>query len=99
MLRSSHMVSGASCEYRRFSRVYASYTPRAIAASSVPSVSTCRPRLPITIAVPVSWHIGSTPPAAMFALRSRSSATNRSFGDAAGSSMIGRSWARCAGRR
>ena len=23
------------------------------------------PRLPLTIAVPVSWHIGSTPPAAM----------------------------------
>ena len=48
-------------------------------SSSRPSVSTCWPRLPITIAVPVSWHIGSTPPAAMQALRSRSPATNLSF--------------------
>jgi hypothetical protein len=70
-----------------------------MASSSVPSVSTCWPRLPITIAVPVSWHIGSTPPAAMFALRSRSSATKRSFGEAFGSSMMRRSWARWAGRR
>ena len=99
VLRSSHMVSGASCEYRRFSLVYASYTPRAMDSSSCPSVSTYRPRLPITIAVPVSWHMGSTPPAAMLALRSRSSATKRSFGEAAGSSMMLRSWARWAGRR
>ena len=33
----------------------------------------------MTIAVPVSWHIGSTPPAAMLAFFSRSSATNRSL--------------------
>ena len=39
--------------------------PRAIASSSPPPVSTCWPFLPMTIAVPVSWHIGSTPPAAM----------------------------------
>ena len=38
-----------------------------IAASSPPPVSTYWPRLPMTIAVPVSWHTGSTPPAAMFA--------------------------------
>ncbi len=68
-------------------------------ASSLPSVSTFCPRLPITIAVPVSWHIGSTPPAAMFAFFNRSSATNRSFGEASVSFMIEASWVRCAGRR
>jgi hypothetical protein len=31
------------------------------------------------IAVPVSWHIGSTPPAAMLAFFSRSKATNLSL--------------------
>ena len=36
-------------------------------ASSLPSVKTKRPRLPMMMAVPVSWHIGSTPPAAMLA--------------------------------
>ncbi len=96
---SSHMVSGASWEYRRLSLVYASKTPRAIADSSPPLVSTCWPRLPITIAVPVSWHIGSTPAAAMFAFLSRSRATNLSFGDASGSSRMLRSWRRWAGRR
>jgi len=40
VLRSSHIVIGASWEYRRLSVVYASNTPRAIAASSIPSVST-----------------------------------------------------------
>lgn len=69
------------------------------AASSPPSVSTFWPRLPITIAVPVSWHMGSTPMAAMFAFFSRSSATNLSLLDASGSSMIRRSCARWAGRR
>jgi hypothetical protein len=33
----------------------------------------------MTIAVPVSWHIGRTPPAAMLAFLSRSSATNLSL--------------------
>ncbi len=69
------------------------------ARSSPPSVSTFCPRLPITIAVPVSWHMGSTPAAAMFAFFSRSRATNLSLPDASGSSMIRRSCARCAGRR
>ena len=72
--------------------------PREMASSSLPPVSTVSVRLPMTIAVPVSWHIGSTPPAATQALRSRSVATNRSLGDASGSSTIARSWARCAGR-
>ena len=67
-------------------------------SSSWPLVSTCWPRLPITIAVPVSWHIGSTPPAAMQAFLSRSLATKRSFGEACGSSRIDRSWRKCAGR-
>ncbi len=63
------------------------------------AVTTWLPRLPATMAVPVSWHIGSTPPAAMLALRSRSSATNLSFGEACGSSRIELSWRRCEGRR
>ena len=67
-------------------------------SSSRPSVSTCWPRLPITMAVPVSWHMGSTPPAAMHAFLSRSRATYRSFGEACGSSRMDRSWRRCAGR-
>ncbi len=50
----------------------ASKTPREIASSSFPPVSTVSVRLPTTIAVPVSWHIGSTPPAETQALRSRS---------------------------
>ena len=32
--------------------------PRASASSSPPPVRTCWPFLPITMAVPVSWHIG-----------------------------------------
>src|SRR5689334_7494954 len=72
--------------------------PREMASSSSPPVSTVSVRLPTTIAVPVSWHIGSTPPAETHALRNRSTATNRSLGDASGSSTIARSCARCAGR-
>ncbi len=72
--------------------------PREMAASSSPPVSTVSVRLPMTMAVPVSWHIGSTPPAETQALRSRSVATNRSFADASGSSTIARSCARWAGR-
>ena len=53
----------------------------------------------MTMAVPVSWHIGSTPPAEMLTFLSRSSATKRSLPLASGSSMIRRSWARWAGRR
>src|SRR6187455_2860331 len=51
-------------------------------------VSTCWPRLPMTMAVPVSWHIGRTPPAAMLAFFSRSRATNLSVWDASGSSRM-----------
>ena len=50
------------------------------------------------MAVPVSWHMGSTPPAAMHAFLSRSRATYRSFGELEGSSRIDRSWRRWAGR-
>ena len=39
------------------------------------------PFLALTIAVPVSWHIGSTPPAAITAFLSRSRATKRSLSD------------------
>ena len=79
--------------------MYASYTPSEMASASSAPVTTPSDFLPITIAVPVSWHIGSTPPAEMLTFLSRSSATNRSLPDASGSSMIRRSWARCAGRR
>ena len=50
------------------------------------------------IAVPVSWHIGSTPPAAMLAFFRKSKATNLSLSEASGSSTIDFSEARCAGR-
>ena len=40
------------------------------------------------IAVPVSWHIGSTPPAAMLAFLRKSKATNLSLSEASGSSTI-----------
>ena len=53
----------------------------------------------MTMAVPVSWHIGRTPPAEMLTFLSRSRATNRSLPDDSGSSMILRSCVRCAGRR
>ena len=79
--------------------MYASYTPWLIASPSSAPVSTPSDFLPITIAVPVSWHIGRTPPAEMLTFLSRSSATKRSFPLDSGSSMIRRSWARWAGRR
>ena len=75
------------------------YTPRAIASSSPPPVKTNWPFLALTIAVPVSWHIGSTPPAAMFAFFSRSRATKRSLSLASGSSRMLRSCCRWPGRR
>jgi hypothetical protein len=71
-----------------------SNTPRAIARSSPPPVKTNWPFLPLTIAVPVSWHIGSTPPAAIDAFFSRSSATKRSLSLASGSSRMFRNCCR-----
>ena len=68
--------------------------PRAMASSSPPPVNTNWPFLPFTMAVPVSWHIGSTPPAEMQAFFSRSRATKRSLAEASGSSRMLRSWAR-----
>ena len=41
-------------------------------AASSPSVQINRPFLPMMMAVPVSWHIGSTPPAEMLAFFRRS---------------------------
>ena len=58
------------------------------AASSSPSVMTLQPFLPMMIAVPVSWHIGSTPPAAMLAFFRKSKATNLSLSLASLSSRI-----------
>ena len=52
-----------------------------------------------TIAVPVSWHIGSTPPAAMLAFFRKSKATNLSLSLASLSSRMERSCFRCPGRR
>ena len=51
------------------------------------------------IAVPVSWHIGSTPPAAMLAFFKKSNATNLSLSDASASSRIERNCFRCPGLR
>ena len=72
--------------------------PAESAAASSPSVQICWPFLPMTIAVPVSWHIGSTLPAAILAFFKRSNATNLSLAEASGSSRIARSWARWPGR-
>ena len=58
--------------------------PAASAAASPPPVQTRWPFLPMTIAVPVSWHIGSTRPAAILAFFSRSKATKRSLGGGLG---------------
>ena len=99
MFFSSNIDNGASWEYRRFDCSYTAWTPREIASASSAKVRTCSPFLPITIAVPVSWHIGSTPPAAMLALRSSSVATKRSLSDASGSSRIAASCSRCEVRR
>ena len=49
--------------------------PRDSAASSAPSVQTYWPFLAMTMAVPVSWQLGSTMPAEMLAFLSSSSAT------------------------
>ena len=51
------------------------------------------------IAVPVSWHIGSTPPAAMLAFFRKSKATNLSLSLASLSSRMERSCFRCPGRK
>jgi hypothetical protein len=62
--------------------------PRDRASSSPPPVRTNWPFLPFTIAVPVSWHDGRIPPAAMLAFFSSSSATKRSLSDASASSRM-----------
>ena len=85
MFFSSQVVTGANCEYRKFNSVYELYTPREIDTSSFSLVKTRCPFLPITMAVPVSWHIGKIPPAEMLAFFKRSNATNRSFGELSGS--------------
>ena len=72
--------------------------PSASAPASPPPVHTRWPFLPMTMAVPVSWHIGSTLPAAMLAFFRRSKATKRSLADASGSSRMARSWRRWPGR-
>src|SRR5256885_8214493 len=61
-----------------------------VCSSDLPSVHTSRPFLALMIAVPVSWHIGKTPPAAMLAFFRKSNATNLSLSLASGSSKIGR---------
>ena len=61
--------------------------------SSEPWVQTCWPFLAMTIAVPVSWHDGSTMPADTFAFWSMVRATKRSLcvaSDPRGSSPAGR---------
>lgn len=98
MFASVNMSSGATCEYRRCVPVYVSKTPFERCSSSAPSVHTYCPRLPITIAVPVSWQPGSTFDAATLAFLSSSSATNRSFALASGSSRMLASCCRWPGR-
>src|SRR3954453_3526688 len=72
---------------------------RARAGSSLPPIVQTRcPFLAKTSAVPVSWHIGSTPPAAMLAFFNISKATNLSFEEASASSTIVRSCRRWDGR-
>ena len=70
-----------------------------MARSSPPPVNTNWPFLPLTIAVPVSWHIGRIPPAAIDAFFKRSRATKRSLSLASGSSRMLRSCCRWPGRR
>ena len=75
---------------------------RAAAAMAPPPskpVKTCCPFLPMTMAVPVSWHMGSTPPAAMHAFCRSSVATKRSLAEASGSSRMLLSCWRWPGRR
>ena len=69
------------------------------AASSSPSVNTRWPRLPMTMAVPVSWHPGRTMPAATFAFLRSSRATKRSLALASGSARMLESCCRWPGRR
>ena len=66
-----------------------------MAASSSPSTHTFSPFLPITIAVPVSWHMGNILPAEILAFFNKSNATKRSFSEASGSSSILLSCWRC----
>jgi len=94
VLTSSNIDSAASWLYRRLLVRYVSYTPREIAASSPPPVMTNWPFFALTIAVPVSWHIGSTPPAAIDAFFRRSSATKRSLSLASGSRKMSASCCR-----
>ena len=53
--------------------------PRDNASSSAPEVQTPLPFLASIIAVPVSWHIGKIPSAAICELRKRARATKRSL--------------------
>ena len=72
--------------------------PRDRCSASPPPVKTRSPFLATIVAVPVSWHIGSTKPAATSALRSSASTTPRSFSEASGSSSTAASCARWPGR-
>ena len=69
--------------------------PLESASLSEKPVQTCCPFLPITIAVPVSWHIGRTPFEDMTAFFSISRATNLSLPELSGSSNIFASSLRC----
>jgi len=69
-----------------------------VEAASSPSVQMCCPFLPMTMAVPVSWHIGSTPAGGDIGrFFNRSDATNLSFAEASGSSRIARKLGEMAG--
>ncbi len=94
MFFSSNIESGAICEYRRFDPVYVSKMPCDSQSASSTPVNTRSPLCPWTMAVPVSWHDGSTIAADMLAFLSISKATKRSLSEASGSSRIARSWPR-----
>ena len=87
------LSEGARDAYLRRNLRYSQVAPLS------PSERTLHPFLPMMIAVPVSWHIGSSPPAAMLAFFRKSKATNLSLSLASGSSRMLRNCLRCPGRR
>ena len=88
VLCSSYIERALTWEYRRFSAWYVSQMPCDRCSSSRAPVQTCWPFLAMMVAVPVSWQTGSTPMAAISALRIRASATPRSLSETSGSERI-----------
>src|SRR5512136_444077 len=72
--------------------------PLEMSSSSLAPVQTCWPFLPTTVAVPVSWQVGSSKLAAISALRRKARATPLSLGEASGSERILATCSLCSGR-